>query len=114
MKQVLRSGIDRRYVLLPLLIGIALVVSMYFVLEARREVTRTLTAELREREERMRQIDELIQTSLASESAQRGFLLTNDPAYLAPYASGRESSAALLAKLIPHYQQDEPSEVPVL
>ena len=114
MKQVLRSGIDRRYVLLPLLIGITLVVSMYFVLEARREVTRNLTAELREREDRMRQIDELIHTSLSSESAQRGFLLTGDPAYLTPYASGRESSSALLDKLIPRYQEKEPSEVAAL
>src|SRR6188768_1098679 len=112
MKQVLRSGIDRRYVLLPLLIGITLVVSMYFVLEARRDITRNLTAELREREDRMRQIDELIYTSLAAESAQRGFVLTGDQAYLSPYAAGRESTAAVLTTLIPKYQALDAAEVP--
>jgi signal transduction histidine kinase len=114
MKKVLRSGIDRRYVLLPLLVGIAIVVSLYIVLEARRDVTRNLTAELREREDRMRQVDELIYTSLSAESAQRGFVLTGDQAYLAPYASGRENTAAVLAKLIPRYQQRDTSEVMVL
>jgi signal transduction histidine kinase len=106
MKEVLRSGIDRRYVLLPLLAGIAMVIAMYVVLEARREVTRTLTAELRQRENRVRQLDELIYTGVAAESAQRGFLLTGDPAYLSSYASGRESSAALLTGLIPAYTDE--------
>jgi len=101
-------------VLLPLLVGIALVVSMYFVLEARREVTRQLTAELRERESRMRQIDELIHSCLTAESAQRGFLLTGDPAYLPSYTAARESAASLLAGLLPLYQEKEASEVPVL
>jgi signal transduction histidine kinase len=114
MKRVLRSGIDRRYVLLPLLVGIALVLSMYFVLEARRDVTRNLTTELRDRDDRMRQIDELIAASLTSESALRGFLLTGNPAYLEPYAPARESTAALLAKLIPRYQQRDQGEVAVL
>jgi signal transduction histidine kinase len=114
MKKVLRSGIDRRYVLLPLLLGIAVVLSMYFVLEARREVTRNLTAELREREDRMRQIDELINTAVSAESAQRGFVLTAQPAYLEPYASGRERNAAVLAGLIPQYQSRDESELAVL
>jgi signal transduction histidine kinase len=114
MKKVLRSGIDRRYVLLPLLAGIAVVLSMYFVLEARREVTRNLTTELREREERVRQIDELIYTAISAESAQRGFVLTAQPAYLAPYASGREGNAAMLARLIPRYQARDQSELAVL
>ncbi|MEO6078393.1 MAG: CHASE3 domain-containing protein [Steroidobacteraceae bacterium] len=114
MKKVLRSGIDRRYVLLPLLLGVALVVSMHFLIEARREVTRNLTSELREREDRMRQIDELIYTSVAAESAQRGFVLTGDAAYLTPYASGRVNTAALLAQLISWYELRDPSEVTVL
>jgi signal transduction histidine kinase len=114
MKQVLRSGIDRRYVLLPLLLGIALVLSMHFVLEARREVTRNLTAELRERENRVRQIDELIYTGVAAESAQRGFLLTGDPAYLSSYSSARENTAALLTRLIPQYEGAEASEAEAL
>jgi signal transduction histidine kinase len=114
MKKVLRSGIDRRYVLLPLLVGIALVISMYVVLEARREVTRNLTAELRQREERMRQIDELIQTGLSAESAQRGYVLTADPAFLPPYAAGRENTAAVLAKLLQGYQGRKESDVAVL
>ncbi|MEO8313507.1 MAG: CHASE3 domain-containing protein [Pseudomonadota bacterium] len=114
MKKVLRSGIDRRYVLLPLLVGIVLVLSIYFVQQVARDHTRNLTVTLRDREDRMRQIDELIYTSVAAESAQRGFLLTADPAYLPPYASGRAATAALLDKLIPRYQQRDQSEVPVL
>ncbi len=114
MRKVLRSGIDRRYVLVPLLVGVALVVSMYFVQEARREVARALTATLRDQEDRMRQIVELIYTGLEAESAQRGFLLTGDAAYLLPYTAGRQSSDKLLANLIPRYQQRDQSEVTVL
>jgi CHASE3 domain sensor protein len=62
----------------------------------------------------MRQVDELIQTGLSSESAQCGYVLTGDPAYLSPYTSGRENSAGVLAKLIQRYQVRDESEVPVL
>lgn len=111
MRKVLRSGIDRRYVLLPLLVGIALAVSVYFVLEARREVTRNLTVELRDREDRMRQIDELINTGLSAESAQRGYLLTANASYLAPYATNRQRADTLLARLIARYRERDQSEV---
>jgi signal transduction histidine kinase len=114
MRKVLRSGIDRRYVLLPLLAGVALVVALYFVQEARREVTRTLSITLRDREDRMQEIAELIYASLESESSQRGYLLTREKTYLGPYATGRQSTVELLDRLIPRYQQRDQAEVQVL
>lgn len=114
MRKVLRSGIDRRYVLFPLLVGIALVVSVYFVLEARRDVARSLTTELREREERIRLLDELINAGLAAESAQRGYLLTGNPSYLEPYATSRQDTDRLLTALIGRYEQRDQSEVAAL
>jgi signal transduction histidine kinase len=114
MRKVLRSGFDRQYVLLPLLVAITLVASLYFFQKARREVTLNLTITLRDREDRMRQIAELIYASLESESAQRGFLITGQEAYLEPYAAGRKSTTELLEKLIPRYEQRDQQEVATL
>ncbi len=94
-----------------LLVGIALVVSVYSCWRPGREVTRNLTAELRDREDRMRQIDELINTGLAAESAQRGYLLTANTAYLSPYATSRQHADTLLGKLIARYKERDESEV---
>lgn len=114
MRKVLSSGIDRRYVLFPLLVGIALVASLYFIQDARRTVTLRLTHELRDRDERIRKLGELSYTSLESESAQRGFLLTGLVSYLKPYDQGRARAIKLLDELMVAYRLQEPAEVPTL
>ncbi len=114
MKRILRTGFDRRYVLLPMLAAILLVVSLFFVGEARRSYVKELSIVIRDRQERMQDIAELIYACLESESAQRGYLLTGDSEYLVPYSTGRSSSAAALKKLIERYTRRDQAEVPVL
>jgi signal transduction histidine kinase len=114
MKRILRTGFDRRYVLLPMLAAIMLVVSLFFVAEARRSYTRQLSEVIRDRQERLRDTAELIYAFLESESAQRGYLLTGDPEYLVPYSSGKISSEATLKKLIERYSLRDQAEVPIL
>ncbi len=114
MRTLLRSGFDRRYVLIPMLAAIGLVVSVYFVAEARRAYTRELSLVIRDRDDRLRQLSELIQSSLDSESAQRGYLLTGEREYLEPYAAGRMAAEQVLADLIARYQVRDQLEVPVL
>jgi signal transduction histidine kinase len=114
MKTRMRDGFDRRHVLIPMLAVVALVVSVFFVAEARRAYTRDLSLVIRDREDRMRKITEVIYSSLESESAQRGYLLTGEPEYLVPYASGRKLAEQLLADLLARYQARDAAEVPVL
>ena len=114
MKRILRTGFDRRYVLLPMLAAIALVVSLFFVSEARHSYTKELSLVIRDRQERMRDIAELVYAFLESESAQRGYLLTGDREYLVPYSGGRTTSEATLKRLIERYSIRDQSEVPGL
>jgi signal transduction histidine kinase len=114
MRTLLRSGFNRRYVLVPMLAAVALVASVFYVAEARRVYTRELSQVIRDREDRMRKITELIYASLESESAQRGHLLTGEPAYLVPYAAGRRHAEQLLADLLSRYQARDQPEVAVL
>src|SRR4051812_47958960 len=92
MREILREGIDRRYVLLPLLSVTALVIASFFLAEARRDYTRTLSEVASERQDRLRVIAELTYTSMDVESAQRGYLLTGDRKYVEPYETGRQAA----------------------
>ena len=114
MKAFLRSGFDRRYFLVAMLAAIALVVSLFVVAEARRAYTRDLSLVIRDREDRMRKITELIYASLESESAQRGYLLTGEKEYLEPYVAGRKLAEQLLAGLKSRYGARDQAEVTVL
>jgi signal transduction histidine kinase len=114
MRQLLREGFDRRYVLLPLLGAIALVVAAFVVAEARRGYTRDLSEVIRDRQERLRAIAELVYASMDAESAQRGYLLTGERQYAEPYEEARRSALQLLEGLIRRYEATDLEEVPVL
>jgi signal transduction histidine kinase len=114
MRQVLREGIDRRYVLLPVLTVIALVITAFLVAEARRDYTRELADDIRLRQDRMRDIAELIYAALDTESAQRGFILTGEAQYIEPYDESSRRTATLVDELIARYSVEEPAEVATL
>ncbi len=114
MREILREGIDRRYVLLPLLAVTALVIASFFVAEARRDYTRGLSEIVSERQDRLRVIAELTYTSMDVESAQRGYLLTGDRKYIEPYETGRKAALDHADDLIRRYETSEAQEVPVL
>ncbi|MEO8467802.1 MAG: CHASE3 domain-containing protein [Gammaproteobacteria bacterium] len=114
MREILREGIDRRYVLLPLVSVTALVIASFFVAEARRDYTRGLSETVSERQDRLRVIAELTYTSMDVESAQRGYLLTGDRKYIEPYEEGRKAALDHADDLIRRYDASDSQEVPVL
>src|SRR5512134_2221933 len=114
MRQILREGFDRRYVLLPLIAAVALVVTAFFVAEARRAYTRDLSEVILIRQDRIREIAELIYASLEAESAQRGYVITGDAQYVEPYAEGRRKTYAQIDSLIERYERTDPEEAAVL
>jgi signal transduction histidine kinase len=114
MRQVLREGIDRRYVLLPVLAVISLVITAFLVAEARRDYTRSLSEDIRLRQERMRDVAELVYAAIDSESAQRGYLLTGETQYIEPYDESSRRAATLVDELIERYSVEEPAEVAAL
>ena len=113
-KRLIEEGFNRRYVLLPLLLSIALVVTGFVVTEMRRSETRQLAETLRERQDVMRVAAETIYKALEAESAQRGFLLTGEAKYLPPLETGLAAAQDRLRLLIDRYQVLAPEELPVL
>ena len=113
MRKLLREGFDRR-VLLPLLAAIALVVSAYFVAEARRAYTRELSEIILQRQDRMREMAELIYVCIEAESAQRGYLLTGEAKYAEPYDQGRALASVLIASLIKNFSGRNSEDLPAL
>jgi signal transduction histidine kinase len=113
-RRLIEEGFNRRYVLLPLLLSIGLVVSGFVVTEMRRDETRLLAETLRQRQDVMRVLAEAVYESLEAESAQRGFLLTGEAKYLPPLETGLAASQDRLRQLIDRFATLAPVEVPVL
>ena len=113
MRQLVREGFDRR-VLLPLLAAIALVVTAFFVAEARRVYTRELSEIIQDRQDGMRELAELIYVCIEAESAQRGYLLTGEAQYAEPYDQGRTEATLLAARLVQSFSRRNSEELPAL
>jgi signal transduction histidine kinase len=113
-RRLIQEGINRRYVLLPLLLSIGLVVTGFAITESRRAETRHFAETLRERQETMRVLAESIYKGLEAESAQRGFLLTGEARYLAPMEAGIAASDTAVADLVTRFGKLAPEELPVL
>src|SRR6185295_15947337 len=114
MGDILREAFDRRYVLLPLLAVVALVLAGFFVAEARRDYARDLSQVISDREESLRTIAELTYATMDAESAQRGYLITGNREYLEGYAPRQQTALELLDRLIDHYKGTDSEEVAVL
>ncbi len=114
MRHVIRAGFDRRYVFLPLLAAVALVVTAFFVGEARRSYSAQLSVAILDRQDRMRQVAELIYACMESESAQRGYLLTGERQYAQPYERARGNAQLLIATLLQRYAVQDAAELPAL
>lgn len=112
--RLIEEGFNRRYVLLPLLLSIVLVLIGFSVTEMRRSETRQLAVTLRERQDLMRLLAETIYVALESESAQRGFLLTGEEKYSIPLRDGYEKTTSRMDELIARFNRLEPDEARVL
>jgi signal transduction histidine kinase len=113
-KRLIEEGFNRRYVLLPVLASLALVVLGFSVTEMRRAETKDLAVSLRERQDLMRLMAETIYVALESESAQRGFLLTGEEKYSVPLRTGYEQTTSRLDELVERFSKLQPEEARVL
>jgi signal transduction histidine kinase len=114
MRELLQAGFDKRYVLVPLLAALALVLSAFFVAEARRGYIQELSEVIQERQDRLRAVAELIYACLEAESAQRGYMLTGEAKYAAPYGDGRATAFLLVADLMQRYSTRDSEELEAL
>lgn len=105
---------NRRYVLIPMLVLISLVLVSYVVTEERRSYTTALAVGVRDRQERLRELAEFIYAVSDAESAQRGFLLTLDQNYLEPFAGARARAHSALNDLLARYAKRDADELPHL
>lgn len=90
---------DRRYVLLPVLAMVALITVTYFIAEERRAYVADLSKQILASQERIGQLGELIYACSDAESAQRGFLLTDEEQYLAPFDAAKADAYSMLDSL---------------
>lgn len=110
-KRLIQEGFNRRYVLLPLLLSIALVILGFSLTEMRRGQLRQLDDQLRMRQDVMRLIGDAVYRSQEAESAQRGFLLTGEEQYLTPMDAGLADAHAHLDELSLIYRDLDPVEL---
>ncbi len=78
-------GFDRRYVFLPVVLSLALIVTAFVVVEAGQERLLASTKRIQASQERLALLGNFVRVMTDAETSQRGFLLTNDSAYLEPY-----------------------------
>lgn len=111
MVNFLFPGFNRRYVIIAMLAAISLVLIGYGITEYRRSYTVRLAAGIRDRQERLRELAEMIYAVADAESAQRGFLLTLDQNFLATFNQSRQQANAKLNSLITQYAKTETDEL---
>lgn len=101
-------GFDRRYVLIPILLSIVLLVSAFVMdLDAQRRLAAS-TQRVQAQLERAALLNNLMQMLVEAESGQRGYLLTSDPSFLVPYRSALAQREQALADLQRVYASEDP------
>lgn len=100
---------DRRYVLLPVLLGVVFVVTAFFITESGRDGRIQSVAAIQRSQERNRLLAELQLVATDAESAQRGYMLTGDDQYLEPYRLSKIQVDKFLKELRAAYSNSEAS-----
>jgi len=113
-KRLIEEGFNRRYVLVPMLLAILLVILGFWVGETRRVQAAELARELRDRQAVMRVIAETVYGAMEAESAQRGFLLTGEEQYLPPLEAGLAMTQNRLRDLEARLGGLDPEELPII
>lgn len=98
------TGLRGYSVIAPVVLAVVLPVVLFFYAELGQARLRDAAAELTASEWRQATAEEFLRTLLAAESAQRGFLLTEDKSYLAPYDPSVRRAPQLLDGLETSYR----------
>lgn len=110
----LRARFRRRYVVLPLIAALALLIGAYVWIEVRRTMGVALTERMRAREDRIRILAELSDSSSDAESSQRAYLLSGERRYLEPFDAAERATRTLLDSLRQFYSTADTVELPTL
>lgn len=87
----------------PVVLSVALLLSIFLIAESGQSRLRQGTVELAASERRSTEIEEFLRSVLDAETAQRGFLLTENSRYLKPYDPAVQRIYALLDNLANGY-----------
>lgn len=96
-------GFDKRYVFLPVVLSIALVVGAYVVVEASQNRLRDSAQKAAQVQSRLRALGSVLRLTTDAETGTRGYLLTNDPVYLEPFEAAEKSIDGALADVRDQY-----------
>jgi signal transduction histidine kinase len=99
---------NSRYVFLPMLAVIALIVVLFFITEGRRDFVTRLSEQIQTSQERITKLGDVIYACADAESAQRGFLLTDQIKYLGPFSAAKTEAYTVLDRLIAEAGPDNP------
>lgn len=102
---------DRRYVLVPVLIGVALVASGFFAAEIGRDKLITVVEDIQRSQQRTRLIVDIQSLVTDAEASQRGFVLTGDASYLEPYDRTKSELSGYLTEVQSSYGSQELSDM---
>ena len=101
----MRSLAGTRLVYAPILVGVALIVAMFLVAESGHSRLRDATVVIAESQQRQAQLSRYLQLLLEAETAQRGFLLTEDTRYLRQFDPAVRQLDPLLDQIIRGFEQ---------
>ena len=94
-----------RLVYAPILLGVGLIVAMFLLAESGHSRLRDATVVIAESQQRQAQLSRYLQLLLEAETAQRGFLLTEDTRYLRQFDPAVKQLDPLLDHIIDGFEQ---------
>lgn len=104
-------GFNRRYAIIAMLAAIALVLIGFGFTEYRRSYTLGLATGIHDRQERLRELAEMIYAVADAESAHRGFMLTLDPEFLVTLDDAKRRANSTIESLLSQYGKTDKSEL---
>lgn len=98
-------GFNRRYVLVPVLLSVALVAGAFLVVETGQARLLARARQVEDCHERLMLLGRLLRVMTDAETGQRDFMLTEDPTSLESLESARADIEPVLDKLRAHYEK---------
>ncbi|MGH8131241.1 MAG: CHASE3 domain-containing protein [Steroidobacteraceae bacterium] len=103
----MRSVSGTRMVYAPILLGVAFIVTLFIVAESGHARLRDSAGAIAAAQERQALLSRYLRLVLDAETAQRGFLLTEDPRYLRQFDPAVRSLEPLLDRIIESLEQSD-------
>src|SRR5258707_14636097 len=104
-------GFNRRYVLVPILLSMALLGSTFAIDNAAQARLAQSTQRVQSLLQRQTLLSNLMQLLVDAENGQRGYLLTGEDSFLEPYREAMVQREATFEALRIDYQQGRPQVV---